>query len=560
VSLLRRIERGGKTQRILHSLLGKLYPEEGQLTQVTETIIGETTLLAEGDQESLNSDPINFVIGFHPKESTPPIRVLLEELDAEGQLFPHFETIVAEESIELTDSEQVLIQTNLVDFLMGFSKPRPTRRPASLMNSDEPTRKMRDKILGYIQDDDEIQQLGMRQHPDLSEVRRVMQDLFDTYLEQHQITLAYSERQELFATVVNEYIGLSILEPLLADETISEIHVLGPKNITIVHNGMLKQTSLQFDSFDHILRVIDRMIAPLGKRFDETMPIMNFRLSDGWNISVTHFVIANNGPIVNIFRRNRKLLNRQDLIQFGTLSLDIMTVLEACVDAQCNILVTGLPHAGKTTLLNVLGNFMPPDEFIVTIEVSEELQLTHEAVAILHTRPANIENKGAVTLQHLLQHVQSMRPERILVGEVTGEEVSDLLTMVVPWMTTFRAHNPEDAVAKLESLYLLAGKKGAIKGVRSRIADSVDLIIHLDRLRSGKRIVTRICEVHYNKDDQLIFHDLFRYIETQREGLWTAGMLRLENLPSDKLRQQLRGSHKGNDILTKLEAMLSDNQ
>ena len=428
----------------------------------------------------------------------------------------------------------------------------------SQLQNDNPKQKLQNEILVYVQEHHEIHQLGMAQHPNVHEIRRVAQGIFNTYLEEHKIILSRVEREQLFTTVMSEFIGWSLLEPLLADETISEIRVLGAKNISVVRNGKREKTELQFDNADHLLRIIDRMIAPLGKRFGEAMPIMSFRLPDGSHVSVTDAVIANNGPIVNIFKHTHKRINQNDLIQLGTIPAPIMSVLHACVQTGCNIFVTGLAQSGKTALLNVLGNFIPDGAFVVTIETSEEFQLIQEAIACLHAHP-HIENKEAITLQHLLQHAQTMRPDRIMVGEVTGVEVYDLLTIGVGWLTSCRASDPEDALIKLESLYLIGDEKRPIKAVRSRIANSIDLIVHLERMRFGEHKVTRICEVHYDNDEGLIIHDLFRYEDApNNEGLHPSGMLSLSNRPSDKLLQRMIALPVTTDVVAQVEALFGD--
>lgn len=539
MSLLQRIKKGpNPSQQILESLLKKLYPDTNQLKQDIEAIINERSALSENQSASLASSPINFVIGFRPHTPLIPIRALLTKLHAEYDLPAQIEAVATEENIELNPQQVTFFKFNPIDFLMGVSAPRPMQ----VASHYAPNRDLRNNIMNQILNDEQTPTSSKE------ELRQWIRENIDAYLEEQELELPASESQQMFEVIVADLMGYGPLESLLSDDAVSEIRILGPKNIWIAYNGMLKKSEVHFDDTDQIHRIIDRMIAPLGKRHDEAMPLTKVRLPDGSHLSIIHNVIANNGPILTIFKRNHKPLEIRDLIQFGTLTEDMATFLRACVLAECHILVTGLSDTGKSVLLNTLGNFIGHDQFIVTIEESEELMLQQDSVACLHTRPPNIENKGAITQQQLLAHVQQMRPERILIGEAKGEEVFDLLTTVVPWMTTLRARDPEDALYQLEPLYLMADEKRPIQAVRSRIAERVDLIVHMERLQTGQRRLSSISEVDY-VDDHYQVRPIFQFelLPPDKDG-FRKGLFHAVNRPSERFLRRI-GQFTNNDEL-----------
>ncbi len=536
MSLLRRIDNGSKRVQILRHLLAKLYPNEDQLKQEVEIILQNETSYDEDNKKSLEEKPIDFLLHFYPKPPSRPLRILLDKLDAEGQLVSHVTAILEEEEISLPRAEQAQIEANLIDYLMGkSSSPRRHHKPLLESNGDD---SLKNKIIRVISDDDRLTFLTLQE--DKPQIHEIVIEIFNTYLVENNIDLARSERRRLFDLIFAQLFGLDLLEPLLVDPEISEIRVIGTKNITVVRNGKFKEINARFDNYDHVLRIVDRIIAPLGVRIDETVPFGRFRLPDGSYISVTHPAISNSGPILKISKRSSHPYSSEDLIRFRTITPEASTFLKACVQAGCNIIISGMPDSGKTTLLSVLGHYIQTHDFIVTIEGTEELMLSNESIVSLHTRRPNIENRGAINLLQLLEHAQTLHPDRILIGEIEGEEVTELLRMPIPWITTLRARDGEDALTKLEPLYLIGDEKRPIQAVRSRIGEAVDIVVHVERLLDGTRRVMYISEVSYSDDDTYSVHNIFRYERVKDiEKPHIPGYLNLVSRPTQYLYQRL---------------------
>lgn len=363
-----------------------------------------------------------------------------------------------------------------------------------------------------------------------AEVRQHIEELFNAILAEESMVLSRAERQRLFESIVSDIIGLGPLDPLLEDETITEIMVNGPKNIFIERKGHLSRASVSFDDDEHVMRIIDRIVAPLGRRVDESSPLVDARLPDGSRVHVVIRPIALCGPTVTIRKFSKVPLQVADLIRFGSMTNEIAEFLRACVIARLNMVVSGGTGSGKTTLLNVLSGFIPNDERIITVENAAELQLQQEHVVPLESRPANIEGKGAISIQDLVIACLRMRPERIVVGECRSGEALDMLQAMNTGhdgsLTTLHANTPRDAIARLEVMCLMAGMDLPVRAIREQIASAVDVICQQQRLRDGSRKILFITEVQGMEGEMITMSDVFEFEQTGFEGGKIVGRIR----------------------------------
>ncbi len=337
------------------------------------------------------------------------------------------------------------------------------------------------------------------------EVRRTIRQMYETILEEESIVLSRAERERLFEQIVAEILGLGPLEPLLADDSITEIMVNGAKNVYVERSGKLERTSVTFESNEHLMRIIERIVAPLGRRIDESSPQVDARLKDGSRVNAVIPPISLIGPVLTIRKFFRVPLQVADLIRLGTATEEVMEFLRACVVAALNIIVSGGTGTGKTTFLNVLSSYIPADERIITIENAAELQLRQDHVVTLESRPPNIEGKGEITIRDLVINALRMRPDRIVVGECRGGEALDMLQAMNTGhegsMTTLHANNTREGLSRLETMVLMAGMELPHRAIREQIAAAIDLIIQLERLRDGSRRVVAITEVQGMEGD-----------------------------------------------------------
>jgi pilus assembly protein CpaF len=347
------------------------------------------------------------------------------------------------------------------------------------------------------------------------EVRRTIQDMYDQILTQENIILSRSERERLFEGIVAEILGFGPLEVLLADEAVSEIMVNGPEKVFVERKGKLTLTNITFESNDHVMRVIDRIVSPLGRRIDESSPYVDARLPDGSRVNAIIPPLALNGPTLTIRKFEKDPLTIDDLIRFGSMSSEVAEFLRACVIARLNAVVSGGTGSGKTTLLNVLSSFIPNDERIITVENAAELQLRQEHVVTLESRPPNIEGKGEVTIRDLVINTLRMRPDRVVVGECRGGETLDMLQAMNTGhdgsLTTAHANTPRDMLARLETMCLMAGMDLPVRAIREQVASAVDLIVQQSRLRDGTRKIVNITEVQGMEGDVIVMSDIFAF-------------------------------------------------
>ncbi|MBI4761167.1 MAG: CpaF family protein [Chloroflexota bacterium] len=362
------------------------------------------------------------------------------------------------------------------------------------------------------------------------EVRRTIQDLFEQILAEENIVLSRPERARLFEQIAAEILGFGPLQPLLEDDTITEIMVNGPKNVYIERKGKLHRVPVTFENNDHVMRVIDRIVAPLGRRIDESSPYVDARLPDGSRVNAVIPPISLVGPTLTIRKFSKNPITIEQLIQFGSITPEAVQFLKACVEARLNILISGGTGSGKTTLLNILSGFIPNDERIITIENAAELQLRQEHVVTLESRPPNIEGRGEITIRDLVINSLRMRPERIIVGECRGGETLDMLQAMNTGhdgsMTTAHANSPRDALSRVETMCLMAGMDLPVRAIREQTASAIDLICHQERMRDGTRKVTHITEVSGMEGDVITMTDIFVFEQTGVEAGKVVGRLR----------------------------------
>jgi pilus assembly protein CpaF len=362
------------------------------------------------------------------------------------------------------------------------------------------------------------------------DVRRTIQDLFEQILAEENIVLSRPERARLFEQIAAEILGLGPLQPLLEDDTISEIMVNGPKSVYIERKGRLHRVPVTFENNDHVMRIIDRIVAPLGRRIDESSPYVDARLMDGSRVNAVIPPISLVGPTLTIRKFSKNPITVDQLIQFGSISAEAVQFLKACVEARLNLLISGGTGSGKTTLLNVMSSFIPNDERIITIENAAELQLRQEHVITLESRPPNIEGRGEITIRDLVINSLRMRPERIIVGECRGGETLDMLQAMNTGhdgsMTTAHANTPRDALARVETMCLMAGMDLPVRAIREQVSSAVDLIIQQERMRDGTRKVTTITEVSGMEGDVITMTDIFVFEQTGMDNGKIVGRLR----------------------------------
>ena len=329
--------------------------------------------------------------------------------------------------------------------------------------------------------------------------------------------LTRGERLHLVDDICNELLGLGPLEPLLKDDSITEIMVNGPKDIFIEQNGSLELTDIRFYDDTHLMNIIERILNPLGRRVDESSPLVDARLADGSRVNIIIPPLSLVGPAMTIRKFSKNALSINDLVRFGTLSENMAKFLELCVRARLNILVSGGTGSGKTTTLNTLSSFIPAKERIVTIEDAAELRLQQRHVVSLESRPANLEGSGEITIRDLVRNALPMRPDRIIVGEVRSGEALDMLQAMNTGhdgsLTTAHANTPRDVLSRLETMVLMTGMELPVKAIRTQISSAIDLILQQSRIRDGSRKITHIAEVQGMEGETIILQDLFKYVQ-----------------------------------------------
>ena len=361
------------------------------------------------------------------------------------------------------------------------------------------------------------QQLLLQGETAREQIKNIISAYSARELADNTYVLSRAERLNLVDDICNELLGLGPLEPLLQDESITEIMVNGAKNIFIEQGGKLKLTDIYFYDDTHLMNIIERILAPLGRRVDESSPLVDARLADGSRVNIIIPPLSLVGPTVTIRKFSKTALSMKDLVGFGTLSDTMSEFLQACIKARLNILVSGGTGSGKTTTLNALSSFIPESERIVTIEDAAELKLQQRHVVTLESRPANLEGRGAITIRDLVKNSLRMRPDRIIVGEVRAGEALDMLQAMNTGhdgsLTTAHANTPRDVLSRLETMVLMAGMDLPVRAVRTQVSSAIDLILQQSRIRDGSRKITYITEVQGMEGDIIILQDLFKYVQ-----------------------------------------------
>ena len=378
------------------------------------------------------------------------------------------------------------------------------------------------KLLSEIDPSVDVSKVG--------EVRKTIQDLFDQILIEENFVLSRSEKARLFEQISAEILGFGPLQPLLEDDTISEIMVNGAKSIYVERRGKLQKVPISFENNEHVMRIIERIVAPLGRRIDESSPYVDARLPDGSRVNAIIPPVSLVGPVLTIRKFSRNPFTLDQLVQFGSITAEAITFLDACVKARINVVISGGTGSGKTTLLNVLSSFIPADERIVTIENAAELQLRQDHVVTLESRPANIEGKGEITIRDLVVNALRMRPDRIIVGEIRDEAALDMLQAMNTGhdgsMTTAHSNSPRDTLARLETMTMMAGYDMPVRAIREQISSAIELVVHQERMRDGTRKVVNVTEVSGMEGDVITMTDIFVFEQVGFENNKVIGRMR----------------------------------
>jgi pilus assembly protein CpaF len=362
------------------------------------------------------------------------------------------------------------------------------------------------------------------------EVRHNIQELFEQILNEENIVLSRPERARLFEQIVAEILGLGPIQTLLEDASVTEIMVNGAKNIYVERKGKIHRVPVTFENNEHVMRIIDRIVAPLGRRIDESSPYVDARLPDGSRVNAVIPPISLIGPTITIRKFARSPITVEQLIQYETVTEEAIQFLKVCVEARLNVVISGGTGSGKTTLLNVLSGFIPSDERILTIENAAELQLRQEHVITLESRPPNIEGRGEITIRQLVINALRMRPDRIIVGEIRDEAALDMLQAMNTGhdgsMTTLHSNSPRDSLSRLETMVLMAGMDLPARSIREQVTSAIDLLVHEERMRDGTRKIVNITEISGMEGDVITTTDIFVFEQTGMDNGKIIGRIR----------------------------------
>ena len=363
-----------------------------------------------------------------------------------------------------------------------------------------------------------------------TQVQARVEGIVDRVIHANGFSITKDERQRLVVELVGEIGGLGPLDPLLLDDTITEVMVNGPSQIYIERAGKIERVERAFLNDEHVLRIIDRIVTPIGRRIDMSSPRVDARLPDGSRVNAIIPPLSLIGPVITIRKFSANPFTVDDLIRFGTATAEMFDFLKACVEARLNLFVSGGTGSGKTTTLNVLSQFIPEDERIITIEDAAELQLRQQHVVTLESRPSNLEGHGEITIRDLLRNSLHMRPDRIIVGECRSGEALDMIQAMTVGqegsLSTGHANSPPDMLRRLETMVLMAGVDLPLRSIREQIASAVDLIVHTARLKDGSRKIVNITEVYGIEEDEILLQDVFAYEQTGVRDGKIEGLLR----------------------------------
>ena len=362
---------------------------------------------------------------------------------------------------------------------------------------------------------DDLQRVISQSSADQKELRRLVEGMCADAIKDNPFAIPLGDRERLVEELISEILGLGPIEPLLKDPSVTEVMVNGPDSSYIERKGRLQKTDVRFRNTEHLMHIIDRIVTAVGRRVDESSPMVDARLADGSRVNVIIPPLSLIGPCVTIRKFSKDVLTVDKMIEFGSFDQRMAEFLEDCVKGRLNIVVSGGTGSGKTTLLNVLSSYVPATERIVTLEDSAELQLKQDHVVTLETRPPNIEGEGEVTMRDLVRNALRMRPDRIIVGECRTGEALDMLQAMNTGhdgsMTTAHANSARDALSRLETMVLMSGMELPLRAIRSQIASAVDIIVQIARLRDGSRKIINIAEVTGMEGDIITLQDLFYF-------------------------------------------------
>ncbi len=418
---------------------------------------------------------------------------LLQRLEEQKLIEDHF---------DISNSEKNMVTSTIKSDPYQYLKTKIHKRIVAQMSSED------SKAL-------------VEKNVDIKALKEVVTRISSSVMDEEITLVPQAERKRIIPEVLAEVLGYGPIEPLLKDTSISEIMVNNASQVYIERKGKLELTDVTFRDDAHVMHIIEKIIAPIGRRIDESSPMVDARLPDGSRVNAIIPPLALKGPAITIRKFSKEPYQVNDLIKFGTWTEEIADFLRACVEGKLNIIVSGGTGSGKTTTLNILSAFIPSDERIVTVEDAAELQLRQEHVVTLESRPANIEGKGQITMRDLVRNCLRMRPDRIIVGEVRGGEALDMLQAMNTGhdgsLTTGHANSPRDMLARLETMVLMAGMNLPDKAIREQISSAINLIVHQARLQDGSRKVTALTEIQGMEGDIITLQDIFVFEQKGRD-------------------------------------------
>ncbi|WP_249870295.1 CpaF family protein [Oceanobacillus saliphilus] len=408
-----------------------------------------------------------------------------------------------EQKTDSTPNEEIIQKAELIPVEVSSPETEPFYTP----EPSEDYTELKNLIFKYI--------VKERNDEEVGEIVSDLDSIITEILNENEGIKDIKDWKMLKEEIKNDLTGYGPINPLLLDDSVTEVMVNGPKQVYAERNGKLSLTAIQFRDNDHVMAVLEKIVAPLGRRIDESSPMVDARLMDGSRVNAIIPPLALNGPTITIRKFSKDPFTIHDLVRFGTLTEEMADFIKASVEAKLNIFVSGGTGSGKTTTLNVLSSFISNKDRIVTIEDAAELQLGQDHVVSLETRPPNIEGKGAISIRDLVRNSLRMRPDRIVIGEVRGGEALDMLQAMNTGhdgsLATGHSNSPRDMVARLETMVLMAGMELPVKAIREQVAGALDLIIQQSRLKDGTRRITNITEVQGLEGDIIVLQDIFKF-------------------------------------------------